>query len=286
MKITVIGGDQRSVKLINLLLNDGHEIKIFGFDELETNSINMSESLELAIQNSNIIIGPLPCSEDNKILNTPFNSEEIKIEDLFKVMTKNQVFIAGKITEEISNMANFYNMVNIDLLDREELAVLNAIPTAEGGIQLAMEEMEITIHGSNVMILGFGRIGKLLAKMLNGLGANVFVEARNYADLAWIKSYGFKSLHLNEIKDYLPKMDLVFNTIPSMILIKENLLELKKETLVIDLASKPGGVDFENADKIGIKAIWALGLPGKVAPKTAAEIMKTSIYNIIEELGV
>lgn len=286
MKITVIGGDQRSVKLIDLLLNDGHEIKIFGFDELETNSINMSESLELAIQNSNIIIGPLPCSEDNKILNTPFNSEKIKIEDLFKAMTKNQVFIAGKITEEISNMANFYNIVNIDLLDREELAVLNAIPTAEGGIQLAMEEMEITIHGSNVMILGFGRIGKLLAKMLNGLGANVFVEARNYADLAWIKSYGFKSLHLNEIKDYLPKMDLVFNTIPSMILINENLLELKKETLVIDLASKPGGVDFENADKIGIKAIWALGLPGKVAPKTAAEIMKTSIYNIIEELGV
>lgn len=286
MKITVIGGDERSVRLIDLLIKDEHNIRIFGFDKLEMNSLNTSGNLVTAIKESEIIIGPLPCSKDNKVLNTPFNSEDIIIEEVFKTMTKKQIFIAGQITEEISKAADIYNILTMDLLDREELAVLNAIPTAEGGIQLAMEEMDITIHGSNIMILGFGRIGKLLAKMLKGIGANVFVEARNYADLAWVKSYGYKSVHLNEIQGYLPGMDLIFNTIPSMILTEQMLKRLGKESIIIDLASKPGGVDIENARKVGIKTIWALGLPGKMAPQTAAEVMKESIYNIIWELEV
>lgn len=284
MKIALIGGDKRSIKLAHLLLEDNHNLRIFGFDEDEISPLKADESLRTAIKGSDIVIGPLPCSKDNVLLNTPFYKEEIKIDEIFKKMKKDQIFIGGVISKEIRKLGQNYNILTMDLMDREELVVLNAIPTVEGGIQIAMEEMDRTIHNSNIMILGFGRIGKLLAKNLQGLGGNIFVEARNYEDLAWIKSYGYKSLHLNLLKNYLPNMDLVFNTIPSMILTKENLLELKKETLVIDLASKPGGVDCENAKKMGIKVVWALGLPGKVAPQTSAEIMRESIYNIIEEL--
>lgn len=283
MKITVIGGDERTVRLIDLLIKDKHKVKTFGFNKLD---INTNESLRESIKESEVIIGPLPCSKDNICLNTPFNSEEITIEELFENIKKDQIFIAGYITEEILSRTNFYNISTVDLLAREELAILNAISTAEGGVQLAMEETDRTIHGSNIMILGFGRVGKLLAKMLKGLDANVFVEARNHADLAWIKSYGYQSVHLDQIEDYLPKMDLIFNTIPSLILGEEMLEMLRKESLIIDLASKPGGVDFEKAKQIGIKTIWALGLPGKVAPQTSAEIMKESIYNIVSELGV
>ena len=284
MKIGLIGGDSRSISLSNLLLEDNNDLKIFGFNEEAVSPLKVNKNLISTIKGSDIIVAPLPCSKDDIFLNTPFYKDEIRMEEIFENMKKGQIFIGGKISEKVKQMGNHYGIAIYDLMDREELAILNAIPTVEGGIQIAMEEMNTTIHNSNIMILGFGRIGKLLAKGLQGLGGNVFVEARKHEDLAWIKSYGYRPLHLKEIKNYLPNMELIFNTIPSMILEEENLIELKKDSLVIDLASKPGGVDIEVANKMGIKVIWALGLPGKVAPVTAAEILKKSIYNIVEEL--
>lgn len=286
MRIAILGGDERSINLANLLKEDGHKIKLFGFDKHIVRTLEISENLDIAIRESSIIIGPLPCSNDNVLLNTPLCSETIKMEEIFKNMTSDQVFIAGKISREIFNIAKFNNISTLDFMKREEMAVLNAIPTAEGAVQVAMEEMDITLHGANTMILGFGRIGKILAKMLQGIGANVYVEARNYADLAWIRNYGYYPIHLQELVDYLHQMDVVFNTIPTMILNEEMLLKLSKECLVVDLASSPGGVDFEKSKELGIKTVWALGLPGKVAPLTAAKIIKNTIYNIFGELGV
>jgi len=183
-------------------------------------------------------------------------------------------------------LAEAYNVYAIDILEREEMAVLNAIPTAEGAIQIAMEELPITLNGSKVLVLGYGRLGKTLSKMLGGIGADVFVEARKYSDIAWIKAYGHKPVNINDLSSVISSMDLIYNTIPHKILDSEMLEQVGKECLVIDLASKPGGVDFERAKVLGIKVIWALSLPGKVAPVTAANYMKETIYNIIEELGV
>ncbi len=284
MNITVIGGDERSIKLAKLLQEDDQDIKVFGFNKLEDNSLDNVEDINLAINESEIMIGPLPCSKDNILLNTPFNIEEVSLEDVFSLMKSNQIFIGGKITKEISHIAGTYNITTIDLLGREEMAVLNAIPTAEGAIQVAMENMDITLHGANIMILGFGRIGKILAKMLHGIGSIVFVEARNYADLAWINSYGYMPLHLDSLVDYIHHIDVVFNTIPSKILGEDILIKMKKDSLLIDLASIPGGVDFEKSKELGIRTIWALGLPGKVAPTTAAKVMRDTVYNIVGEL--
>lgn len=286
-KFTVIGGDLRSVKLANLIAAEGNEVNIYGFKNAGFD-IGMAETQDLksAISESDVVIGPLPCSNDNETINTPFHPDKIYINDIFKIMSKNQLFIAGRISEKISHKAQAYNVYSIDILEREEMAILNAIPTAEGAIQIAMEEMPITLHGCNAMILGFGRIGKILAKMLHGLGANVFIEARKYSDIAWITSFSYKPVFINDLKANLSDMDVVFNTIPTIILNTELLNELSKECLIIDLASKPGGVDFEKAKEMGIKAIWALSLPGKVAPVTAAKFIKETIYNIIDELGV
>jgi len=125
-----------------------------------------------------------------------------------------------------------------------------------------------------------------LAKMLYGIGANVYVEARKYSDLAWIDSYGYKPIFIEGLSDNLKTMNIVFNTIPSMILDRKLLSFINKECLVIDLASKPGGIDLEAAGEMGIKTIWALSLPGKVAPLTAAQYINTTVKNIISELGV
>ena len=129
-----------------------------------------------------------------------------------------------------------------------------------------MEETIKTLHSSNVLVLGYGRVGKILANMLKGLGANVYCEARKNVDLAWIKAYGYEPVTLRSLNENLNKFDIIMNTIPALILTEKELKYLKKDCLLIDLASNPGGIDREAAKKQGIKTIWALSLPGKVAP--------------------
>ena len=283
----VIGGDLRQVKLAKSLIADGFHVNIFGFDNVElAMQVPNGQKIEKVIEDADYIIAPLPCTVDNKTVNATFCNEHIYYNELFKCMSDKQLFIGGKINEKIMNLANIYNVFPIDYFNREELMVLNTIPTAEGAIQIAMEELPITLHNSKCLILGFGRIGKVLSKMLRGIGAKVTVEARKYSDLAWIKSYGYEGIYLDELGNYMERFDIIFNTVPSFILNQQLLSKIHKDCLVIDLASKPGGVDFDMAKSLGIKTIWALSLPGKVAPDTAGEIIKDTILNMIEELGV
>ncbi len=149
-----------------------------------------------------------------------------------------------------------------------------------------MENSDITLHGSKCIVLGFGRCGKVLAHMLKGIGSDLSVEARSQADLAYIESYGYKAVPLGDLADYISQYDFIFNTIPSLILDEEKLMTLKRDCLVIELASKPGGIDFEAAKRIGIKVIDGQSLPGKVAPETAAKIIFDTILNAYSDMGV
>ena len=197
---------------------------------------------------------------------------------------KNKTFLAGQLSEKIINNLQEKNVKYIDLLKREELVVLNTIATAEGAIQITMENTQKTIHGSNVLIMGFGRVGKVLAKMLDGIGAKVSCEARKNSDIAWIKAYGYNPIHLSELESELGNYDIIINTIPFQILDENRLKCIKKECTIIDLSSNPGGVDRRAARELGLKLIWALSLPGKVAPMTSAEFIKETLYHILKQL--
>lgn len=149
-----------------------------------------------------------------------------------------------------------------------------------------MANSPITLHGSKCIILGFGRCGKVLAHMLKGIGANLSVEARSLSDLAYIESYGYTPVPLGELSQYIDQYDFIFNTIPTMILDEKKLNKVQKDCVIIELASKPGGIDFNVAIKRGIKIIDAQSLPGKVAPETAAKIIFDTILNAYSEMGV
>lgn len=285
LKYTILGGDKRSLELGNLLIKDGNDVCIYGFERLEPykhKNANLNEVIEYA----DVIIGPLPFSTDNVNVNAPFSSEVIQIDKVFSLMSEKQVIIGGKMGTENEKKLKYKSFKWDDYFKREEMQVLNAIPTAEGAIQIAMVETPFTLHGSNVMVLGYGRIGKVLSGMLYGIGANVYVEARKYSDLAWIKSSGYIPVCQKELETYLPDMSVIFNTVPQIILNEELLKRINNNCIIIDLASEPGGVDSEAAEEMKIKTVRALGLPGKAAPVTAAMIIKDTIYNIIEELGV
>lgn len=282
-KISIVGGDLRIVKLAEMLIEEGVEVFSYGLENADVLDLNKCESVQEATKKAEIVLGPIPFSSNGKTINTPFGSNKILVEDLINSLS-GKTLIAGAIKQDIYDIASEKDVKVIDILKREELAVLNAVSTAEGTIKIAIEETPRNLHGSNILVLGFGRIGKILANMLKGVGANVACEARKNSDLAWIKAYGYEPIPISNLKENLDRFDIIINTIPYIILDKDNLENVRKDTLVIDLASNPGGVDKDAIKEKKIKFVWALSLPGKVAPVTSAEFIKETLYNIFSEL--
>lgn len=279
----VVGGDLRCAYLSGLLAADGYNVITTGFDSTDlppcvTGCTNPSQAVALA----DFIILPVPVSTDGATLNAPFARSRIALEQIFNAVRPGQPVVGGAVSSSVCEEAARRGLVIHDYLEREELAVSNAVPTAEGAIQLAMEELPVTISGSRCLVTGYGRVGRALAGRLAALGARVTVAARRFSDHAWAQAQGCTAVeltHLRESGDF----DVIFNTIPSLIFDEAHLRALDKNTLLIDLASRPGGVDFPTAAELQIKTIWALSLPGRVAPKTAGLIIKNTILNMMKE---
>ncbi len=281
----IIGGDLRIVKLSRMLAEDGNMIRTFGIENAEelrqSKNIILMDSIDKATEKADIVIAPVPFSKNGTEINTPFSNKKILIEELInKIQSK--ILIAGSIKKDIYNKANEKNIKIFDIMEMEEVAILNAISTAEGAIEIAIANTQKTLHGSDVLILGFGRIGKILAKKLKAFSSNVTCAARKNIDFAWIKALGYTPTNINELGENLGQYDLIINTVPVLILNRKRLQNIRRDCLIIDLASCPGGIDFKEAEKKSIKCIWALALPGKVAPISSAEILKENIYSIIE----
>ena len=185
--------------------------------------------------------------------------------------------------EKLVKSSKLWNDIFLfDYFDREEFNVLNAVATSEGAVEIAMKEYPGTINGANCLVTGYGRISKVLTNILKGLGAHVSVAARKKQDLAWASLNGCRPVDMRDLSES-GQYDIIFNTVPAMILDSHALAHIALDSVVIDLASMPGGVDFDSAKRMGIDAVHALSLPGKVAPKSSGEIIKNTIFNMLEE---
>ncbi len=268
--ICMLGGDERNDVLAELLKDREFIVKKYSDNDSD---------IESFLDGASLVICGIPFSRDSLTVNAPEFSGRVSIEKLFLSMKDNKKLLAGSFSSKVKEIANRYEIELYDFLDDEDFAIYNAIPTAEGAIEVAMKETRRTIHSSNCLVLGFGRIGKILADLLKGLHANVTVVARKDEDLAWIKAMGYVGARYSELEEILPHTDILFNTVPALV-IKDELRKMKKDSLIIDLASKPGGVDFELANSLGIKAELLLGLPGKVAPSSVAEYMLKRVLKV------
>ena len=273
-RILIIGGDSRTEYLGKALSDDGFSVEIF----------SEKEPLKNAVDRCDAVILGLPASKDDKTVDAPKLTEQIYLKDLFKITGRNKLLLAGKMSEGMKAVADVFGVRWVDYFMRDELEILNAVPTCEGAVQIAMEELPMTIFGSNVIVTGFGKVGEPLAVMLRHLGANVTVCARRAAQRAKARTMGIRAVDFSYLGELMTDADVVFNTVPEKI-IAGNELVTAKNALIIDLASKPGGVDMEKAKDLGVKVIWALGLPGKVAPVTSGNIIKETICNIFSESG-
>lgn len=284
--VSVIGGDLRQLTIAGMLAADGYDVIIYGFDrDIKTDNLTHADNLSAALD-SEIIILPVPVTFDNIKVNMPFSDEVLTLKSLTDGINPLSIVFGGRISRTLSSELESRGIMHRDYMKRDELAIRNAVPTAEGAIEIAISETPITLHGSKCLVMGYGKVGKVLASFLDGLGANTYVEARKYADLALIESHGCIPLTMKEAKTRINEFDVIFNTIPALVLTKDVLSGVNPNSLIIDLASKPGGVDFESARELGVKVIWALSLPGKVAPVTAGIIIKDTITNMLSELEV
>ena len=285
MNFSVIGGDLRLCSLAQLLAKDKNTVSVFAMENskeiMENKTLKKCESIEEAIEESKIIIGSIPFLKSNGEMYTTFSDKIIRVENFTKKKYKDKLFIAGNISNSAKEkLEGSYEKV-IDLMKQEELVILNTIATAEGAIDVAIQNTNTIIHGSNVLILGFGRVAKEVATKFHGLSAKVTCAARKTTDLAWIKTLGYDAVNINELGEDLKKYDIIINTVPQMIIEKENMQFMKQDVLLIDLASSPGGINIEDAKQMNLKFVWAQALPGKIAPVTSAKFIKETIYNLI-----
>jgi dipicolinate synthase subunit A len=188
--------------------------------------------------------------------------------------------LAGQVKDGQRREAESCGVCLTDYFLREELVIANAAATAEGAIQIAMERLDRTLLGLDCLVLGFGRIGRLLSHRLHGLGAKVTVAARKSEDLAWIRAYGWRALNTGDLDGTLGHFGVVFNTVPSLILNEALLQQLPNNCLCVELASVQG-IDLAAADRMKIPNVWARSLPGKLAPLTAAAAIRDTVYYII-----
>lgn len=278
MKIVIAGGDLRMLTAGSLLAERGYDCYGFGFGERITDHPKITKSSPLeALENALAVILPLPCEKDG-FLNTPFSSSRIILEDVFSSASPKTLFIGGKTPKSGNRF--------VDYSEREDFKIKNAIPTAEGAIALAMKELDTTLYGANAVVTGYGRIGKYLSAALRDLGASVTVLARSIDSRAYAEANRIKAVGFEQSKAPLSDADVVFNTVPSIIIGESELSVMKSGSIIIDLASLPGGVDENSARNYGISFLRALSLPGKVAPATAGRIVFETVYSILLEKGV
>ncbi|MDR0738712.1 MAG: dipicolinate synthase subunit DpsA [Oscillospiraceae bacterium] len=281
---SILGGDKRQIALMKSLVKDGIKIFAAGFDNIAIDEKIIKTNFDEAIKKSEYILLPLPATRDFLSLNAPFCDEKILLKYNFpKKLFDKKVFCG--VSQNLRTLSPEWKKVDlIDYSSREEFTIRNSVPAAEGAVALAMQKYEGTIFSSKCLVAGFGKLGRALSHLLFGMGAKVTVSARKLKDLAWIESLNYKAILTKNIKHH-SNFDIIFNTIPYMIFDAYTLAKSAKRSILIDLASAPGGVDFDAAKTLGIKAILALSLPGKCAPKTAGLIIKSTIYEIIEEIN-
>ena len=284
----VLGGDLRNVKLAGMLADDGNRVYSFVQDRsdeiLDDGRIEKCTSLKTAMEKAQVIIGPVPFSSNEEFINAPFAHDKIMIDDLMK-SNKSKIFISGSIKDDLKKRLDEKYMEVIDIMKRDDLAILNTIATAEGTIEVAIKNTDKILQGSRVLILGFGRVGKIVANKFSKMSAIVTCAARKVSDLAWIKAYGYNSLNINDMLYDLKEFDIIINTVPQTILREKELKHIDAEALLIDLASSPGGIDGKMATSMGLNFIWALALPGRIAPSSSAKFIKDTVYTILEEMS-
>ena len=283
MKFAVIGGDRRTALLCSLLAEDGHRVRTYCLEKAElSGGAAKAGCLQGCVYGADWVIVGVP-AESSGLLNAPFAAQELKLSELISALWPGQVLCGGKFSQEATLSAVHSGLSVADLMQRRDFTVGNAAITAEGAIEQLMKSSERTLLGSHVLITGWGRVASVLAPKLRALGAYVTVCARKAGDRMMAQAHGLGCCGFGELPLLAEDVDFLVNTVPAEVLDRRMLGCFRKDVVLLELASSPGGFDPETAAELELNAVFAPGLPGKYAPFSAAELMRDTIYAIINE---
>ncbi len=274
----VLGGDMRQVYAAEHLAKKGYSVYALGFRQgLPFENGKQTEDVSI-LKEAKLALFPLSVSKEGKV-NTPLYDGVYSLEEMLAPLPKECQLFGGNVRDEEQSVAWRFGLHFEDFFKVEELTVANALLTAEGAIQLAMEQLPVALWQSRCLICGYGRIGRALHSRLKAFGMEITVLARSPEQRIWAEVEGAKAGDFSSVKELLPQQQLIFNTVP-MQWLREDLAFLSDDCPIIELASKPYGVDFALAEELGKKTILAAGLPGKYAPKTAGSLIAETILTM------
>lgn len=230
----------------------------------------LEETSELTYE-YDVYVLPIPLSLNNITLNN--SKVDLAVSELSEKLSNKALIISGG--------TNVIQSINV--AQRDDFAYKNAIPTAEGAISIAINATDISLSDSKILITGFGKVSKILAKKLEGLCEDISIAVRKQSDLALINTLGFKGIPIEKLAKSINQYNIIFNSVPYQIFTKELLEKADKNSIFIELASSQLGFDTDAITELEINYINAPGLPNKVAPVSAAQILAETIYNILEE---
>lgn len=267
MKFTILGGDGRSVYLAHRLLGDRHPVLVYGLESEDIPAYCRCEHMEDALRGTDCVVLPIPTADGTLLRGT-----DIPLETVAAALPAGvPVFGGGSCGLPI-----------FDLLHHEPFVMGNAALTAQCAVGLLLQHFPAALMGSRVLILGSGRIGKLLGLRLRALGAEVTVTSRRKTDKARCAALGLGVGDSRDLAPLLPHCDAVINTAPAPLLDRDALGLLPQGVLLMELASLPGGFDPQAAEALGIHTVMGRGLPGRFAPKAAADLIADTIYQEME----
>lgn len=287
-KLAIFGGDARYIEVIHQLKTlENTELLLIGFDDLEFNATNIKQIAYQTIQPETLdaVILPIQGIGDEGIVEAPFSNNNIQLTtNWFKKLRKKVPIITGVMNGFLKTLRDELDLSVYSLMSRDDIAIYNSIPTAEGAIFLAMENTNYTIHSAQITVLGFGRIGQTVADRFKKLGANVSICTDNEAEQARATTQSLSAFSLRDLSRIAAYTDILINTVPAQLINSDLINTLKTQTLIIDLASAPGGTDFNYAKERGIQAILAQRLPSIVAPKTSGVMLSNVMKKLFESI--
>lgn len=284
-KILIAGGDYRQTYLARFLLKHFDKIYTIGFHQtLSFDEITILEDIADLNEKTDILILPPVTTNDGVTVNTPFFDKNLYIDEIIKYLSEGAKIYGGNIPGNLLEKLSSLGFYVSDYLKDERFILENTIPTAEGALMIALEETPFVLYGAKTAVLGYGRVGATTASLFRNAGSDVYIFDRKKEKRTQARNKNLTAFEFDDKK--LFDCDIIINTVPCMVLGKEKLQKIKKDALIIDLASKPGGVDLEYAKQRGLNVIWALSLPGKVAPVTSGEIIGRTIVADLKKGGV
>lgn len=274
-KFSFIGGDLRSAAACQYLCARGIPADTY---LLENAGLPCPSASSFPVADCYVL--GLPASSDGTFLYTPLSRQRLLLSDFFPLLPAGAAVFGGRLSPDVLALSSSHGVRIEDYADREDFRIRNAVPTAEGALEIALRELPVTLAGARVLIVGYGRITRALIPMLTALGSRVSVASRRPDHRAWIENEHLEALSIDSLSAHLSTVDLIINTAPALIFDEALLSFVAPGTLLLDLASRPGGVDEEKAAARGLSVICAPGLPGKCAPVTAGRIIGDTVYSM------